>query len=140
MFRARNFFATVLCAATLFGVGCAKKDTQEDVKITLSDTAIELVVGETKELKASVVPSDAMDKTILWKSSDEKVVVVDGGMLTAKSEGKATITATTSGKEAKCEVTVKAKSSDTDKTDKEDETNDTQTENKDEKQNKKKMK
>ncbi|MBO5525971.1 MAG: Ig domain-containing protein [Clostridia bacterium] len=107
----KKWLASALCAFALVGMaGCGGKNETEDVRITLSETMIEMVVGETKELKASVVPSDAMDKSIMWESSDEKVVVVDGGMLTAKEEGKATITATTSGKSATCEVTVKPKS------------------------------
>lgn len=110
MNRGKHFLATALCAFAMLGVmGCAEKKPQEDVKITLSETMIELTVGETKEIKASVVPSDAVEKHIVWKSSDEKIVVVDGGMITAKEEGKATITATTSGKSATCEVQVKAK-------------------------------
>lgn len=64
-------------------------------KITVTGSASEWKVGETAELKADVEPANATDKNVTWKSSDEKVAVVsEKGVVTAKSAGKATITAT----------------------------------------------
>ena len=50
-----------------------------------------------------------MDKTIIWRTSDEKVVTVDvGGKIKAISAGKATIRAVASnGYYEECEITVK---------------------------------
>lgn len=61
------------------------------------------------KLTAKVLPENATNKDIIWKSSNTKVATVGStGEITAKGNGKAVITATTSnGKTAKCTVTVK---------------------------------
>ncbi len=78
----------------------------EETRIEMSEEAIELGVGETYRLTVSVSPSDAMDKEIVWRSSDESIAEVDDGTVTAKAVGEATVTASTNGKEATCRVTV----------------------------------
>lgn len=56
-----------------------------------------LNVGNTYTIKATVVPEDATDKTITWTSSDQDVATVDDtGKVTAKEEGKTTITVSNS--------------------------------------------
>lgn len=63
----------------------------------------------TYTLKPTVNPSDASNKNVTWKSSDDKIATVDAnGKVTAVAVGKATITVTTEdgGKTATCEVTV----------------------------------
>lgn len=78
-------------------------------EITLNKTNLSLVVGETEKLEATIKPSyTTNDKTITWKSSNPKVAEVDkNGNITAKGEGRITITATTSnGITANCEVEV----------------------------------
>ena len=67
-------------------------------------------IGQTVELKATVLPASASDKSIKWSSSDATVASVDAaGTVTARKAGKATITVTTvdGGKTASCPVTVK---------------------------------
>lgn len=78
-------------------------------EITLNKSNLSLVVGETEKLEATIKPSyTTNDKTITWESSNPKVAQVDeNGNITAKSEGTATITATSSnGITANCEVEV----------------------------------
>lgn len=64
--------------------------------VTLSQDKADLTkVGEILQLTATVKPSYADNKTITWKSSDEKVATVDkDGKVTAVANGTATITAT----------------------------------------------
>ena len=66
---------------------------------------------ETYQLSASVYPSDANNKTLIWTSSDTAVATVSNtGLVTAIGRGTATITATaTDGSEVydTCIVTVK---------------------------------
>ena len=76
--------------------------------IELSESRIELDVGETAELEVDFHPEDATDQTITWSSDDEDVATVsDEGVVTAVGEGTAYITAKASnGEKDKCKVTV----------------------------------
>lgn len=52
-------------------------------------------IGRSKRLDASVVPSNASSRVLLWTSSDERIVSVDNyGTITGLKAGEATITAT----------------------------------------------
>lgn len=80
--------------------------------VALSETDETLVAGETLQLEAIVQPSTATDKSVSWSSTDNKIASVDGnGIVTAISEGKTTIKATTNDgdKTASCKITVRAK-------------------------------
>ena len=66
-------------------------------------------IGDFQTLKATVYPSNALEKGIKWTSSDEAVAKVDDdGRVTAVANGVAVITVTTDdqGKTASCTVTV----------------------------------
>ena len=80
--------------------------------ISLDVDSAELVVGETMQLKATVLPENATDKTVEWTSSNHRVVTVDeNGLVTAVVPGTANIIAITndgSGISATCTVTVRA--------------------------------
>ncbi len=70
-----------------------------------SDNLI-LNVGEVSLLKATLSPSNSTD-AVVWNSSDKSIATVSSsGVVTAVSEGTATISATSNGKTAKCKVTV----------------------------------
>lgn len=76
-------------------------------KIELDQTQLALEGGEAAELTANVTPLDATDKTVIWKSSDEKVAAVSGdGQVRALKKGTAMVKASIQGKMAKCAVTV----------------------------------
>ena len=74
--------------------------------ITLDKTTAEMIEGETLTLTATVTPENATDKTVTWASSDEAVVKVVNGVVSALKTGKATITATSGDVSATCEITV----------------------------------
>ncbi|MEG2418731.1 MAG: Ig-like domain-containing protein, partial [Eubacterium sp.] len=64
--------------------------------ITLNKSAVELPIGSTEELTATVLPTNASNKNVTWSSSDATIATVNqNGRVTAVSEGKATITVTT---------------------------------------------
>ncbi|MBR4225184.1 MAG: Ig domain-containing protein [Candidatus Methanomethylophilaceae archaeon] len=67
-------------------------------------------VGTTVTIKATVFPSDATNKNVIWTSSNTGVATVDGGVVTTLAVGEAIITATTEdgGYSAQCKVTVNA--------------------------------
>ena len=77
-------------------------------KIKLNKKNATLKQGEKLTLAATLTPSNAKNKNIIWQSSDTSVVTVDAkGKVKAVGTGKATITAiASSGKTAKCEITV----------------------------------
>ena len=76
-------------------------------KLTLSRKSVRLAQGRQYALFVSFRPSDIMDRTVTWMSSDESIAVVDAeGVVTGVARGKATITATCQGKSAVCSVRV----------------------------------
>lgn len=81
-------------------------------KVTLNTNAIKWPVGRSGSFTATVLPSNATNKAVAWKSSNTKVATVSStGKLTAVAPGMATITCTAqdgSGKYATCKVTVKS--------------------------------
>lgn len=66
-------------------------------------------IGASKTINATVVPSDAANKTVTWTSSDTKVATVSGGVITAVGNGTATIKATAGTISATCKVEVAQK-------------------------------
>lgn len=79
----------------------------EVTSITLDQTSIDLKVGESKTLVASVNPNNATNKNVTWSSSDEFVATVDqNGTVTAVKSGSATITAKAGDKTATCTIKV----------------------------------
>ncbi len=88
--------------------------TVKDLKVELSETNLTIYrradnTYESKTLTATVKhDGEPTSDHVTWKSSDESVVTVEGGVLTAHALGSATITATVVGSSAKasCEVNV----------------------------------
>ena len=76
--------------------------------IRLKTDSIEMKPGEGKTIYAEYNPGNVDDKTLYWKSSNEKVVTVNEGYVKAIGEGTATVTAVSrdGGKTASCKVTV----------------------------------
>ena len=76
--------------------------------VALSTNEISIKEGQSYRLNAKLYPENTTKKGILWKSDDETVATVSGGVVTAKGEGACTITATTrdGGFTDVCKVTV----------------------------------
>ena len=88
----------------------------EVTSVTLNKYTLNLEVGKTGKLTATVLPASAADKSITWSSSKTDVASVSSnGTVTAKKAGTAVITATaTNGKSASCTVTVTGGTTDPD--------------------------
>ena len=76
--------------------------------VSLNYTQLSMLYGESKTLTALVVPQNATETGVIWKSSNASVVAVENGKLTATGYGSAVITVTTvdGGKTATCAVEV----------------------------------
>lgn len=75
--------------------------------ITLNVESLNLTEGSQARLLATVSPADATDRSVVWSSDNPSVASVDAeGMVSALSQGTATVTASASGFTALCLVTV----------------------------------
>lgn len=86
----------------------ASQEIVHVTSISLDQSSLELAVGETYEFIATVLPENATNKELIWSSSDESVLTVNDGVITAIKEGKATVTVKSKDgfKSSSCEVTV----------------------------------
>lgn len=115
--QAATFPATLTSKATLY-VPARKVDTYKAAQywkeftkievsplspirpeqIKLSRTNASVLVGETLQLTYEILPADATDKTVEWKSLNTEVATVDeNGLVTVKGEGRANIEAICNG-------------------------------------------
>lgn len=79
--------------------------------VSLNKSSLTLNEKATAQLSATVSPSNATNKAVIWSSSEESVATVSSsGLVTAISEGQSTITVTTvdGSKTATCVVKVEA--------------------------------
>lgn len=111
-----------LIALLLLGMiftGCRKEEhepqtpgqedpVQEQLEsITLDVTALALTVGEEYTFTVTTEPADIEYLTLSWSSSDESIVSVEDGTVTAVAEGTADITVSGGNNvSATCKVTV----------------------------------
>src|SRR5699024_1817710 len=88
-----NTYASI-AELTFYGLPKEKR-LAENIEFTEEIT--EIVVGQEKELGFTVTPED-YNEQLIWTSSDEEVLTVENGRITALKPGKSTITL--KGKEA----------------------------------------
>ena len=85
-------------------------------KIEVSNSNIEITVGNEEKVTATIVPDNAVNKDILWKSLDESIVTVDkDGNIKALKEGNCEVEVSTKEEPIvtnKVSVVVKAKNKD----------------------------
>ena len=112
----KNRFIWFLSGICLLLLAACEKEPQavKVTGITVNPTSLSLVEGETGSLTATVSPSDADDKTVIWDSSDKSVASVENGRVTALKAGTANITVKSvdGGFTASCSVSVMAKTID----------------------------
>ncbi|MGL1885147.1 MAG: Ig-like domain-containing protein [Reichenbachiella sp.] len=63
--------------------------------VSVDQTSLSLEINDIVQLNETVLPANATDKSVTWSSTDATVATVSNGVVTAVSEGNATITVTT---------------------------------------------
>lgn len=76
--------------------------------VNVTPTTLNMTMGGTATLKATVIPGTATDKTVSWSVSPTGIVNVNGGNVEAVSVGECVITATAGGVSGTCTVSVQA--------------------------------
>ena len=107
----RNLVSALVCGfLTLVFFSCEKEKDVPVSSVTISQATAEMLIGETIQLSAKVLPNEASDKTVSWASSKQSAATVSNtGLVTAIAEGISTITASAGGKSGTCTITVSKK-------------------------------
>ena len=81
-------------------------------RILLDKESLTLFVGNEVLLTAMVLPDDATDKTVTWKSSNTSIATIENGIVKGKGTGSVTITASSGNASATCTILVVKDSAD----------------------------
>lgn len=95
--------------ATLLGlVGCEPQVPLEPT-IAIQPDTVNLFIGQKDTLEAVITPEETVVDIMIWETSNSKIAAVNtDGVISAKSEGQAIITLTTSIGTAQCVVNVQS--------------------------------
>ena len=102
----------LMAAMSILLLAACKENEPEKVlveSIAVTPDNVVMTVGDKDTLSVGYVPENAENKSVVWSSSDEAVVTVEGGVLTAVAAGDAVITADCDGVTDECTVTVNEK-------------------------------
>ena len=87
-------FLSVLILFLVLVTSCEKDEKFFRVTdISINTNNIIVAEGDTLTLNAMIIPSNASNKSLNWKSSNDNIVTIDNNvLLNAKNVGEATIT------------------------------------------------
>lgn len=88
---------------------CEMTVWQPVTSVSLDKHECSMKIGETTTLRTSILPNDADNKDLVWRSSNESVATVENGVVTAHASGKARVRVTPadgSDHFDDCEITV----------------------------------
>ena len=102
------------CAALLASASCKDSGDIAVKGVSISETAITLPMGTTKELTAKIVPKKAANQNVIWESADKGIATVNNGVVKGIKDGTTIVTVTTLDGffSAECQVTVATKKAD----------------------------
>ena len=78
----------------------------EPTELVLNKTILNLTVGQTESVIATIKPTNVSQREIIWTSADSTIASVSNGSVVGKKEGTTTITAQISGTNIKSSITV----------------------------------
>lgn len=105
--KTKNFFVIMMASAAVLFTSC-KQTEPESVTVTLDQTEVEVAVGASVKLTATVTPAG---NEVTWSSENTEIAIVTNGTVVGKAEGTTNIVATSGDAKATCAVTVTAGSS-----------------------------
>lgn len=93
-----------LCMSLVFCFACNESKTEAEVSLSLDRAEATMIFGD--ELTLVPTYGGAEGEKLVWSTSDEKIVSVNDGKVTATGCGEAEISVSYGGKTAKCTVQV----------------------------------
>lgn len=106
MMKTKDLFAAIAVLPALASCGGTEKEISAE-DIILEETEFNMTVGETRQIKAEILPQNTTDTILLFDSSAPDIASVsEDGLVTALSEGEAAIRVSAGEKHALCNVTV----------------------------------
>lgn len=109
--KVRDSADNIIASGDAAVVKVGEESTVAVTGVTMTPATTSVVVGNTRQLNATVAPSSASNKAVTYKSSDTSVATVNAnGLVTGVAAGSATVTVTTAdgSKTATTAVTVTA--------------------------------
>ena len=104
--KTKDLFAAIAVLPALASCGGTEKEISAE-DIILEETEFNMTVGETRQIKAEILPQNTTDTILLFDSSAPDIASVsENGLVTALSEGEAAIRVSAGEKHALCNVTV----------------------------------
>ena len=77
------------------GGGSQIQPTDEAIELVVEPEALNLLKGQSVQVKSAVLPWTLTDKSVTWESADETIATVKDGLVTGMSVGETTVTVTT---------------------------------------------
>lgn len=109
IFSAVSKMAMAVCCAVALFASCQEEVASPVASVALDETSLVLFTGQTHTFVATVLPDEALDKSVTWASADPTVASIsENGELKALKTGETTVTVTTTdgGFTAECAVEV----------------------------------
>lgn len=87
--------AMIVLGGSMIATSSCKKEKNQVIEVTgieLGESSVEMTVGTSHKLTATVLPENATEKGVVWESKDESIATVDQeGLVSAVKEGSTQI-------------------------------------------------
>ncbi|MBQ8885143.1 MAG: Ig-like domain-containing protein [Clostridia bacterium] len=106
----KQIFSWIAAIGFIFLCSCGATDSgaEENSRLILSRSEIEIQEGESFRLTTTFKPVSERVKVVVWRSADSAIATVEDGLVTGIQAGETFITAQTNEKTVSCKVVVKS--------------------------------